>query len=121
MKDAEVTAKQVVEGLYDWIKAHPWFTQEDLDRADMTAEAAAQAALLCLARGEIDTYRRLPDGVRALALRLQLDFMAKLMGPLGGKTWPISDASHGRDLQHMAWAVIAQEIGRSSSGPVSRH
>ena len=119
--DIETSAAVVVEGLYDWFKAHPWFVQEDLERADLTAEAAAQEALLSLARGRIDDYRRLPAGVRTLALRLQLDFLAKLMGPMAARTWPISPAAFGGDKQRLAWAVVEHEIARSSSGPGSQH
>lgn len=119
---AGLTADQVAEGLWAWLGSRRWFLADDVMHGDVTQEHAAQEAVLMLARGDDDAFRALPVGVRALALRFILDFLARLIGPLSKVTWPVTLEGEGpAALQAAAWRAIELEVARSLPPPTPPH
>lgn len=118
-----LTADQVARGIYAWLGQNCWFLEDRIEDADLNSEAAAQHALLLLAEGDQVAYRKLPRGVRCLAARFMMGFIAELIsGSLIRNTWSLPlPVSPAEDLPAAAWAAIAHEIARSSSPPSAPH
>jgi hypothetical protein len=85
-----MTAENVTEGLFAFIKANPWLMKIDRSQADMTLESAARNAWGMLCAGDVAGFRALPVRVQALAALLLRDYFAKLnLEPLASKVWDL--------------------------------
>lgn len=122
MKTIEITAHQALAGLYYWFRQNPWFLDIDIKNSELTQAIAAQEALLLLSTNDVDAFQSLPVGAQGLALRLLLDFIARLDGLWRNRRWQI-DADHpfALDTTHAPWLVIAQEIARLTPRSLLNH
>jgi hypothetical protein len=117
----QVSAEQVLAGLYAWFQQNTWFSKVSIEKADLAQEAAAQQALLLLASKDKAAFMALSPGVQGLAARFVYSFMADLLGPLQNRGWMLIDAPESDSPADLTWRVIASEIERTNPPPLERH